>query len=186
MIKKIFKFSTLRMQLVGSVLLLITPAWLVMYIFNLEFSGFVVGLLALAAAWFGGEHFIMHQVRALSNTAKKITEGDLTARTGLKTTENELGQLTELFDRMAESLERYVKKPAEPRLPADRGGRPGTICADQQRPGSLDEPGRHARGANLGHGILRSVRATARRPAAAAGRHGLEIGVQPPDLPARK
>jgi signal transduction histidine kinase/ActR/RegA family two-component response regulator/HAMP domain-containing protein len=109
MIKKIFKFSTLRMQLVGSVLLLITPAWLVMYIFNLEFSGFVVGLLALAAAWFGGEHFIMHQVRALSNTAKKITEGDLTARTGLKTTENELGQLTELFDRMAESLERYVK-----------------------------------------------------------------------------
>jgi len=80
-----------------------------MYIFNLEFSGFVVGLLALAAAWFGGEHFIMHQVRALSNTAKKITEGDLTARTGLKTTENELGQLTELFDRMAESLERYVK-----------------------------------------------------------------------------
>jgi signal transduction histidine kinase/ActR/RegA family two-component response regulator/HAMP domain-containing protein len=109
MIKKIFKFSTLRMQLVGSVFLLITPAWLLMYIFNLEFSGFVVGLLALAAAWFGGEHFIMHQVRALSNTAKKITEGDLTARTGLKTTENELGQLTELFDRMAESLERYVK-----------------------------------------------------------------------------
>jgi signal transduction histidine kinase/ActR/RegA family two-component response regulator len=33
----------------------------------------------------------------------------LTARTGLRTTENELGQLTELFDRMAESLERYVK-----------------------------------------------------------------------------
>ena len=97
------------MQLVGSVLLLIVPAWLVMYIFNLEFSGFVVGLLALAAAWFGGEHFIMHQVRALSATAKKITDGDLSARTGLRTTENELGQLTELFDRMAESLERYVK-----------------------------------------------------------------------------
>jgi signal transduction histidine kinase/ActR/RegA family two-component response regulator/HAMP domain-containing protein len=109
MIKKIFKFSTLRMQLVGSVFLLITPAGLLMYIFHLEFSGFVVGLLALAAAWFGGEHFIMHQVRALSETAKKITEGDLSARTGLKSTENELGQLTKLFDRMAESLERYVK-----------------------------------------------------------------------------
>ena len=109
MIKKIFKFSTLRMQLVGSVLLLITPAWLVMYIFHLEFSGFVVGLLALAAAWFGGEHFILRQVRALSATAKKITDGDLSARTGLKTTENELGQLTDLFDRMAESLERYVQ-----------------------------------------------------------------------------
>ncbi len=109
MIKKIFKFSTLRMQLVGSVFLLITPAGLLMYIFRLEFSGFVVGLLALAAAWFGGEHFIMHQVRALSDTAKKIAGGDLTARTGLKATENELGQLTKLFDQMAESLERHVK-----------------------------------------------------------------------------
>ncbi len=109
MIKSIFKFSTLRMQLVGSVLLLITPAWLLMYIFKLEFSGFVVGLLALAAAWFGGEHFIMRQVRALSDTAQKITDGDLSARTGLKATQNELGQLTKLFDQMAESLERYVK-----------------------------------------------------------------------------
>ncbi len=109
MIKKIFKFSTLRMQLVGSVFLLITPAGLLMYIFHLEFSGFVVGLLALAAAWFGGEHFIMHQVRALSTTAQKIAGGDLTARTGLRTTENELGQLTKLFDQMAESLEQQVK-----------------------------------------------------------------------------
>jgi signal transduction histidine kinase/CheY-like chemotaxis protein/HAMP domain-containing protein len=109
MIKTIFKFSTLRMQLVGSVLLLITPAGLLMYIFHLEFSGFVIGLLALAAAWFGGEHFILRQVRALSSTAKKITDGNLSARTGLKATENELGQLTKLFDQMADSLERYVK-----------------------------------------------------------------------------
>ena len=109
MIKKIFKFSTLRMQLVGTVFLLITPAGLLMYIFRLEFSGFVVGLLALGAAWFGGEHFIMHQVRALSATAKKIADGDLSARTGLKATGNELGQLTKLFDQMAESLERHVK-----------------------------------------------------------------------------
>src|SRR5208337_5038733 len=86
MIKKALRFSTLRMQLVGSVLLLITPAGLLMFIFHLQFSGFVVGLLALAAAWFGGEHFILRQVRALSDTAKKITEGDLTARTGLKAT----------------------------------------------------------------------------------------------------
>ena len=109
MINKIFKFSTLRMQLVGSVFLLITPAGLLMYIYHLEFSGFVVGLLALAAAWFGGEHFIMHQVRGLSATAQKIAGGDLTARTGLRATENELGQLTKLFDQMAESLERHVK-----------------------------------------------------------------------------
>jgi signal transduction histidine kinase/ActR/RegA family two-component response regulator/HAMP domain-containing protein len=109
MIKKIFRFSTLRMQLVGSVFLLITPAWLLMYIFNLPLSGFVVGILALAASWFGGEHFILREVRALSSVAQRIAEGDLSARTGLKPSENELGQLTKGFDLMAESLERHVK-----------------------------------------------------------------------------
>ncbi|MGA2180247.1 MAG: ATP-binding protein [Verrucomicrobiota bacterium] len=109
MIKKIFRFSTLRMQLVGSVFLLITPAWLLMYIFDLPMSGFVVGILALAASWFGGEHFILREVRALSSVAQRIAEGDFSARTGLKPSENELGQLTKGFDLMAESLERHVK-----------------------------------------------------------------------------
>jgi signal transduction histidine kinase/ActR/RegA family two-component response regulator/HAMP domain-containing protein len=109
MIKKISRFSTLRMQLVGSVFLLITPAWLLMYIFDLPLSGFVVGILALAASWFGGEHFILREVRALSSVAQRIAEGDLSARTGLKPSENELGQLTKGFDLMAESLERHVK-----------------------------------------------------------------------------
>jgi signal transduction histidine kinase/CheY-like chemotaxis protein/HAMP domain-containing protein len=97
------------MQLVGSVFLLVTPAWLVMYIFDLPMSGFVVGILALAASWFGGEHFILREVRALSSVAQRIAEGDLSARTGLKPSENELGQLTKGFDLMAESLERHVK-----------------------------------------------------------------------------
>jgi methyl-accepting chemotaxis protein len=97
------------MQLVGSVFLLITPAWLVMYIFDLPMSGFVVGVLALGASWFGGEHFILRQVRVLSSVAQRIAEGDLSARTGLKPSENELGQLTKGFDLMAESLERHVK-----------------------------------------------------------------------------
>src|ERR1039457_6505432 len=109
MIKKISRFSTLRMQLVGSVFLLITPAWLLMYIFDLPLSGFVVGILALAASWFGGEHFILREVRALSSVAQRIAEGDLSARTGLKPSENELGQLSKGFDLMAESLERHVK-----------------------------------------------------------------------------
>jgi signal transduction histidine kinase/CheY-like chemotaxis protein/HAMP domain-containing protein len=107
--KKIFRFSTLRMQLVGSVFLLITPAWLLMYIFDLPMSGFVVGVLALAASWFGGEHFILREVRALSSVAQRIADGDLSARTGLKPSENELGQLTKGFDLMAESLERHAK-----------------------------------------------------------------------------
>ena len=107
--KKIFRFSTLRMQLVGSVFLLITPAWLVMYIFDLPRSGFVVGILALAASWLGGEFFILREVRALSSVAQRIAEGDLSARTGLKPSKNELGDLTKGFDLMAESLERHVR-----------------------------------------------------------------------------
>ena len=112
-------FSSLRFRLVGTVFLAIAPALVLIYIAHrffaehvpthLPWTELVVGLLALAAAWFGGEHFIMHQVRALSETARKIAEGDLTARTGLKATENELGQLTKLFDRMAASLEQQVK-----------------------------------------------------------------------------
>jgi signal transduction histidine kinase/ActR/RegA family two-component response regulator/HAMP domain-containing protein len=97
------------MQLVGSVFLLVTPAWLLMYIFNLPMSGFVVGVLALAASWFGGEHFILRQVRALSEAAKKMADGDLSARTGLKPVKNELGDLTKGFDLMADSLEHHVR-----------------------------------------------------------------------------
>jgi len=106
---KFFRFSTLRLQLVGSVFLLVTPAWLLMYIFDLPMSGFVVGILALVASWLGGEFFILREVRALSTVAQRIAEGDLSARTGLKPSKNELGDLTKGFDLMAESLERHVR-----------------------------------------------------------------------------
>jgi signal transduction histidine kinase/ActR/RegA family two-component response regulator/HAMP domain-containing protein len=106
---RIFRFSRLRMQLVGSVFLLVTPAWLLMYIFDLPMGGFVVGILALVASWLGGEFFILREVRALSSVAQRIAEGDFSARTGLKPSKNELGDLTKGFDLMAESLERYVR-----------------------------------------------------------------------------
>ena len=48
--KKLFIFSTVRMKLAGSVLLLVVPALLIMYEYDLPMSGFVVGFLALAAA----------------------------------------------------------------------------------------------------------------------------------------
>jgi signal transduction histidine kinase/ActR/RegA family two-component response regulator/HAMP domain-containing protein len=105
MIKGFFKFSTVRMKLVGSVLLLIVPSLLFMYIYDLPMSGFVVGFLALVAAWMGGEFFVRRQVQAMTQTAQKIADGDLDARTGLTASEDELGQLAEIFDRMAESLQ---------------------------------------------------------------------------------
>jgi len=129
MIKKIAKtFSTVRMQLVASVFVAIAPAlvltyivnqswfwqfapdWLKSYALDVPWASFLVGLLALGAAWFGGEHFILRQVRALSNAAQRLAKGDLTARTGLKDAESELGQLANVFDQMAESLQQRIKE----------------------------------------------------------------------------
>jgi signal transduction histidine kinase/ActR/RegA family two-component response regulator/HAMP domain-containing protein len=107
---KFLKFSTVRMKLVGSVLLLITPALILMYIYDLPMSGFIVGFLALAAAWMGGEYFVRRQAHALSEAAQKIADGDLAARSGLPAAEDELGQLAKFFDRMAATLEQRIKE----------------------------------------------------------------------------
>jgi signal transduction histidine kinase/ActR/RegA family two-component response regulator/HAMP domain-containing protein len=69
-----------------------------------------VGFLALAAAWMGGEYFVRRQAQALSETAQKIADGDLAARTGLPASGDELGQLAKIFDRMAETLEQRIKE----------------------------------------------------------------------------
>ncbi len=105
---RLFKFSTVRMKLAASVLLLIVPSLLFMYIYDLPMSGFVVGVLALVAAWMGGEFFVRRQVQTLSQTAKRIADGDLDARTGLPASSDELGQLAKIFDRMAGSLQQRI------------------------------------------------------------------------------
>jgi len=129
MIKKIARtFSTVRMQLVASVFVAIAPAlvltyivnqswfwqfapdWMKTYALDVPWASFLVGLLALGAAWFGGEHFILRQVRALSHAAQRLAKGDLTARTGIKDRESELGQLANVFDQMAESLQQRIKE----------------------------------------------------------------------------
>jgi signal transduction histidine kinase/HAMP domain-containing protein/ActR/RegA family two-component response regulator len=128
MIKKILKkFSTVRMQLVASVFVAIAPAlaltylvnqswfwefaphWLKQYALDVPWASFVTGLLALVAAWFGGEHFILRQVQALSDAAQRFAKGDLTARTGLERTEDEFGQLAKVFDSMAEALQQRIQ-----------------------------------------------------------------------------
>src|ERR1051325_9477743 len=97
-------FTSLRIRLVGAVLVAIIPAWVVMYWLNQPMAGFVTGLLALAAAWYGGERFILRQVRALSNAAQRLAARDLRARTGMATEGGELGELARTFDSMAEAL----------------------------------------------------------------------------------
>src|SRR5271154_1805228 len=122
------KFSSVRMQLVFSVFVVIAPALIITYVVNqnwfwnfapewlkpfatdVPWLSFIIGLLALIAAWFGGEHFILRQVRAISNAAQRLAGGDLTARTGLKDTDGELSQLARTFDMMAASLQERVKE----------------------------------------------------------------------------
>src|SRR5512137_1329930 len=106
-------FSSLRVRLVGTVFLAIAPAWVVMYCADkyyaahygshLPWSGFVVGLLALVAAWIGGERFILRQVRVLAKAVRELGAGDLSSRTGLSRERGELGDLARTFDAMADS-----------------------------------------------------------------------------------
>jgi signal transduction histidine kinase len=65
----------------------------------------LVSFAVFAAAWFGGEFFIVRQVGSLLNAAQRIARGDLKARTGLSYASGELGQLAKSFDDMARSLE---------------------------------------------------------------------------------
>src|SRR5271154_2412939 len=129
MIKKFAKkFSSVRMQLVASVFVAIAPvlvltyivnqtwfwqfapAWVRDYFVNVPWVSLTVGLLALMAAWLGGELFILRQVRALSDAAKRLGKGDMGSRTGLHDSSGELGQLAEVFDEMAASLQQRIKE----------------------------------------------------------------------------
>lgn len=74
---------------------------------NLALLG-LVGVLALAAAWVGGDLFILRRVTALVRTTKRLSAGDLSARTGIPygpAGGGELSHLARSFDHMAESLE---------------------------------------------------------------------------------
>jgi signal transduction histidine kinase len=72
---------------------------------NLAILALVAGL-ALAAAWVGGNLFIVRQIQALVGATKRVAAGELGVRTGLSQGQGELSQLAAAFDLMAESLER--------------------------------------------------------------------------------
>lgn len=106
--------SGLRLRLVGTVFLAIVPPLLAMHLFDLgNWAGFLVGLVALAAAWYGGERFILRQLHLLLAATERLANGDLGSRTGVTDTKSELGQLAYTFDSMAESLEQRVREREE-------------------------------------------------------------------------
>lgn len=71
---------------------------------NLTLLG-CAGALALAAAWFGGNRFILLRVNALVHTTRQLEAGELGARTGMLYGNGEIGQLAHAFDAMASSLQ---------------------------------------------------------------------------------
>ncbi|MBN1579138.1 MAG: GAF domain-containing protein, partial [Anaerolineae bacterium] len=74
----------------------------------------MVAALVLAAAWFGGDVFIVRRLRQLVAVAQKLSAGDLSVRTGwppgilFPHRKDELGQLATALDEMAESLEKEM------------------------------------------------------------------------------
>jgi signal transduction histidine kinase len=71
---------------------------------NLVWLGLAVGL-ALVIGWLWSDLLVLRPVRALVRSSTRLASGDLSARTGLPHTRDELGRLTLAFDLMAQALE---------------------------------------------------------------------------------
>ncbi|MDQ7840923.1 MAG: ATP-binding protein [bacterium] len=65
----------------------------------------IVALLAMAVSWRVAASLVIRPVDALMAVARRLTEGDLSARTGLRHGEDEVGRLAHAFDGMAEGLQ---------------------------------------------------------------------------------
>jgi len=65
--------------LVGIVFLAVAPALALLVYANLRWMwmDFAFGLFALAAAWIGGELFILRQVKSILSSTRKLAAGDL-------------------------------------------------------------------------------------------------------------
>jgi len=71
---------------------------------NLGWLG-LASLLAIFLGWAGGNLLVVRPVNALVQSTQRLANGDLTVRTGLPHTRDELGQLTRAFDQMAKALQ---------------------------------------------------------------------------------
>jgi len=107
------RLSSLRSRLMFTVLVAITPGLILLYLADISWMGFTVGLAALAAAWYGGERFILRHVRVLYTASRQLAAGDFTTRTGMADEPGELGELARTFDQMAETLEQRAREQEE-------------------------------------------------------------------------
>jgi signal transduction histidine kinase len=66
----------------------------------------LVAIVALAGVWFFAEALVVNRLEKLAAAARRLGEGDLSARSALPKGGGEMGALARTFDGMAESLER--------------------------------------------------------------------------------
>jgi signal transduction histidine kinase len=71
---------------------------------NLSWLG-VFAAITLILGWIGSRYLVLHPVKGLVKFAARLAGGDLSVRTGLPHSRDELGQLTLAFDQMAQALE---------------------------------------------------------------------------------
>jgi signal transduction histidine kinase/HAMP domain-containing protein len=67
-------------------------------------------LFAASLAWVLGDLLIVRRARGVINTAARLREGDLSARTGLPHDATELGELASSFDEMASALQQRERE----------------------------------------------------------------------------
>ena len=75
---------------------------------NLIFLGLAI-TLALAVAWFSSSQLVLNRITPLINAARRISAGDLSARTGLAYGKGEIDHLARDFDEMAREMQRRAE-----------------------------------------------------------------------------
>ena len=64
-----------------------------------------IAVFTITATWIVSDHFLLRQFNVLIVTAKRLQNGDLSARSGITTARGEVGELIYAFDNMAEALQ---------------------------------------------------------------------------------
>jgi signal transduction histidine kinase len=75
-------------------------------VLKVNFSGLgLAAALVLAVAWFGADLFILRRMQSILHATKRLSNGDLSTRTGLPAGPGELNHLGHAFDQMASALQ---------------------------------------------------------------------------------
>ena len=91
----------------------------------------ISAVLFLAIIWLGGNSLIVRPVGILADASKRLAAGDLTARTGLVSTQGELGQLGREFDEMAEEIQHRQEEFARLAMAVEQSAE-GVILTDRE------------------------------------------------------